>query len=213
MHEFTLLSINLMATQFLVHIVDDDDAVRDSLVEVLDSLEMNARGFASATEFLDYVTPQTAGCLVLDIRMPGISGLELQKRLRAMGSALPIIFITGHADVPMAVEAIKLGAIEFIQKPFREQELLDTIQMAIEQSKANYDHAIEKSELQERLATLSDREREVLDHVTNGHANKVIALELGISQRTVENHRASILEKMQVRSTAALIKATIVIER
>lgn len=196
-----------MATQFLVHIVDDDEAVRDSLVEVLDALEMNARGFSSANEFLEYVTPDTSGCLVLDIRMPGISGLELQKRLCDLGSTLPIIFITGHADVPMAVEAIKLGAIEFIQKPFREQELLDAIQTAMERAKANHENVLRKGKQQKRLDTLSEREREVLNYISDGHANKVIALELGISQRTVENHRANILEKMQVRSTAALVKA------
>ena len=194
-------------TDFLVHIVDDDDAVRDALVEVLDALEMNARGFASANEFLEYVTLETAGCLVLDIRMPGISGLELQKKLRAMNSALPIIFITGHADVPMAVEAIKLGAIEFIQKPFREQELLDAIYTAMEDAKASHDNILESKAHQQRFNTLSNREREVLAHIADGHANKVIAHELGISQRTVENHRASILEKTQVRSTAGLIKA------
>jgi FixJ family two-component response regulator len=195
--------------EFLVHIVDDDDAVRDALVEVLDVLEMNARGFASANEFLDYVTPDTAGCLVLDIRMPGISGLELQKKLLAMGSSLPIIFITGHADVPMAVEAIKLGAIEFIQKPFREQELLDAIYLAMAEAKTNHDQTLETKAFQERLDTLSKREREVLSHIADGHANKVIAYELEISQRTVENHRAKILEKMQVRSTAGLIKALV----
>jgi FixJ family two-component response regulator len=196
-----------MTTQFLVHIVDDDDAVRDALTEVLDALEMSARGFASANDFLDYVTPNTAGCLVLDIRMPGISGLELQKKLRQMGSTLPIIFITGHADVPMAVEAIKLGAIEFIQKPFREQELLDAINIAMEQAKSTYGQALETKELRKRLDTLSVREREVLKHIANGDANKIIAHELGISQRTVENHRASILDKMQVKSTAGLITA------
>lgn len=200
-------------TDFLVHIVDDDDAVRDALVEVLDALEMNARGFASANEFLDYVSLETAGCLVLDIRMPGISGLELQKKLRAMNSALPIIFITGYADVPMAVEAIKLGAIEFIQKPFREQELLDAIYTAMENAKASHDNLLENNAQQQRFDTLSNREREVLAHIVDGHANKVIAHELGISQRTVENHRASILEKMHVRSTAGLIKAFLSIQK
>lgn len=196
-------------TEFLVHIVDDDDAVRDALVEMLGVLKMNALGFASANEFLDYVTSDTAGCLVLDIRMPGISGLELQKKLLAMGSALPIIFITGHADVPMAVEAIKLGAIEFIQKPFREQELLDAIYLAMAKAKSTHDQALESKAYKKRLDTLSKRERQVLSYIADGHANKVIAYELDISQRTVENHRASILEKMQVRSTAGLIKALI----
>lgn len=195
-----------MPTNFIVHVVDDDDAVRDALVEVLDSVGMKAVGYESANAFLEFVTPETAGCLVLDIRMPGMSGLELQKKLAEMDSTLPIIFITGHADVPMAVEAIKRGAVEFIQKPFREQELLDTIHTTMENARQQHDEIILKKQVQERLESLSKRERQALELISEGHPNKVVASEMGISQRTVENHRANLLEKLQARSTAALIK-------
>ena len=147
------------------------------------------------------------GCIVLDIRMPGMSGLELQKKLDDLGSILSIIFITGHGDVPMAVEAMKRGAIEFIQKPFREQELLECINSALQSS---HDQRVQHDENQitlQYLATLTKREAEILDWVVLGHANKVIAIDLDISQRTVENHRAQILRKMKVRTTAALVKA------
>ncbi|KAG1650288.1 Response regulator protein TodT [Nymphon striatum] len=179
-----------MTAEFLVHIVDDDFAVRDSLVELLDSVGMKGVGYESADAFLAELNPDMAGCLVLDIRMPGMSGLDLQKNLQESGSTLPIIFITGHADVPMAIEAIKHGAIEFIQKPFREQELLDCIQTTME-----YCQTIKKLVL-ENLNSLTEREKQALELVSEGHPNKVIASMMGISQRTVENHRAKLLEKM-----------------
>lgn len=195
-----------MMTKFLVHVVDDDDAVRDALLELLDSVNMQAVGFQSADAFLSEHEPGTAGCLVLDIRMPGMSGLDLQKKLRDMEVSLPIIFITGHADVPMAIEAMKYGAVEFIQKPFREQELLDCINAAMKNARESYDRNIEKKQIRKRLNSLTEREQEALELLSEGHPNKVIADKMGISQRTVENHRAHLLEKMQARSTAALIK-------
>ncbi|WP_299871222.1 response regulator transcription factor [uncultured Cocleimonas sp.] len=195
-----------MTTEFLVHIVDDDFAVRDSLVELLDSVCIKAVGYESADAFLAEHNQAMAGCLVLDIRMPGMSGLELQKNLQEIGSTLPIIFITGHADVPMAIEAIKHGAIEFIQKPFRDQELLDCIHTTMEYAKQSYDKNIEKKLVLDNLNSLTAREKEALELVSEGHPNKVIASMMGISQRTVENHRAKLLEKMNVKSTAALIK-------
>ena len=189
-----------------VYIVDDDDAVRDSLLELLESMGIRAAVFESAAAFLAHFDPALEGCLVLDIRMPGMSGMELQARLRELGSRLPVIFITGHGDVPMAVEAMKNGAIEFIQKPFRDQELLDCIQGALEKAEKEYQR-FRLLELVERgLQSLTAREREILDHIVDGHANKYIALELGISQRTVENHRANILRKMGARSTPELIR-------
>ncbi len=193
-------------TDFLVHVVDDDDAVRDALLELLDSVEIDAVGFESGNSFLRAFTTDMAGCLVLDIRMPGMSGLELQKKLETLGSTLPIIFITGHGDVPMAVEAIKRGAIEFIQKPFRDQELLDCINIAMDTAKASYQQNLEKKVIKERLDTLTDREKEALELISEGHPNKVIASMMNISQRTVENHRAHLLEKLGARSTAGLIK-------
>ena len=198
-----------MTAEFLVHIVDDDYAVRDSLVELLDSVGIKAVGYESADAFLAENNQAMAGCLVLDIRMPGMSGLELQKKLQEIGSTLPIIFITGHADVPMAIEAIKHGAVEFIQKPFRDQELLDSIHTTMEFAKQSYDKNIEKKLVLDNLNSLTDREKEALELVSEGHPNKVIASMMGISQRTVENHRAKLLDKMNVKSTAALIKVLV----
>ena len=195
-----------MTTEFLVHIVDDDDAIRDALLELLDSVGMKAIGFESANLFMAELNPSIAGCLVLDIRMPGMSGLELQKKLHEMDSTLPIIFITGHADVPMAIEAMKYGAVEFIEKPFRDQELLDCINSAMKYARESYERNIERKHVQERLNSLTEREKEALELLSDGHPNKVIADKMGISQRTVENHRANLLEKLEAKSTAALIK-------
>ena len=195
-----------MTTEFFVHIVDDDFAVRDSLLELLDSVGIKAVGYKSADAFLAEHNQTMAGCLVLDIRMPGMSGLELQKNLQELGSTLPIIFITGHADVPMAIEAIKHGAIEFIQKPFRDQELLDCIHTTMEYAKQSYDKNIQKKLVLKNLDSLTAREKEALELISEGHPNKVIASMMEISQRTVENHRAKLLDKMEVKSTAALIK-------
>ena len=194
-----------VAEQF-VYVVDDDDAVRDALLELLDSVGIQGVGFSSAMEFLDECDLNAGGCLVLDIRMPGISGLDLQKHLIESKSTLPIIFITGHGDVPMAVEAMKRGAAEFIQKPFRDQDLLDAIQGTLENTGKNRYGIDERQETLKRLESLTEREKEVLDWVVDGHPNKVIAMELGISQRTVENHRAHVMEKMNAKTTANLIK-------
>ena len=195
-----------MNTEFIVHVVDDDDAVRDALLELLDSVGLKAVGFQSADNFLKELKPNNAGCLVLDIRMPGMSGLELQKTLHEMDSTLPIIFITGHADVPMAIEAMKYGAVEFIEKPFRDQELLDCINSTMKNAKLSHDRNLEKKQIQARLNSLTEREKEALELLSEGYPNKIIADKMGISQRTVENHRANLLEKLQAKSTAALIK-------
>ena len=189
-----------------VFIVDDDNAVRDALLELLDSVGIEARGFSSAQAFLQCYEQSMQGCLVLDIRMPGMSGLELQQKLVELGCALPVIFITGHGDIPMAVEAMKRGAVEFIQKPFREQELLDCINLALEKSHGEHERRDVQRRVESNLAMLTAREKEILGWIVDGHANKVIAMELGISQRTVEKHRAGIIEKMEARSTPALIK-------
>ncbi len=195
-----------MTTDCLVHVVDDDYAVRDSLIELLDSVGIDAVGYDSADSFLTELNPNMAGCLILDIRMPGMSGLELQKKIQAMDLVLPVIFITGHADVPIAIEAMKHGAVEFIQKPFREQQILDCINGTLKKARQSYDRNIKKRNVLERLNSLTEREKEALDLLSEGHSNKVIASIMGISQRTVENHRANLLEKMEARSTAALIK-------
>lgn len=162
--------------------------------------------FHSGDDFLSSYTNGRAGCLVLDIRMPGLGGLELQEKLLEMGSTLPIIFITGHGDVPMAVEAMQKGAVDFIQKPFRDQELLDRIGEALKTDRERRSEREKKAEVLDRVGKLTNREREVLDLVVTGKPNKVIAYELGVSQRTVEIHRARVMEKMQARSLADLVK-------
>jgi len=189
-----------------IHVVDDDDAVRDALLELFDSVGLDAKGYASAQAFLDDNERSAQGVLVLDIRMPGMSGLDLQKELVNRGFTLPVIFITGHGDVPMAVEAMKHGAVDFIQKPFRDQDMLDRVQIIFAEQGRSDNHSADKMRVLEALETLTPREKEILDWVANGHPNKVIAAKLGISQRTVENHRAHLLDKLNARSTAALIK-------
>jgi len=189
-----------------VFVVDDDAAVRDALKFLLRSVGHAAEAFASATDFLDAYRDDRPGCLVLDIRMPGMSGLELQEQLVQRRSILPIIFITGHGDVPMAVEAMQAGAMDFIQKPFRDQDLLDRINQALEKDVKNREALGELNLIRERLASLTPREREVMDMVVHGKANKVIAGDLSLSQRTVEIHRARVMEKMQASSLAHLVR-------
>ena len=189
-----------------IFIVDDDAAVRDALKLLLRSVGQAVETFGSAQEFLDAYSEDRPGCLVLDIRMPGMSGLELQQRLNEKHSILPIIFITGHGDVPMAVEAMQAGAVDFIQKPFRDQDLIDRINQALEKDSSNRAALGERNDIRRRLETLTPREREVLDLVVHGKANKVIAGDLKLSQRTVEIHRARVMEKMQASSLAHLVR-------
>jgi two-component system, LuxR family, response regulator FixJ len=194
------------ATSQTVFIVDDDPAIRYAMQALMDSVNIQHEVFASADEFLEREEQHRAGCLVLDIRMPGLGGLELQEELNARGSTLPIIFITGHGDVPMAVEAMQKGAVDFIQKPFRDQELLDRIRDALMADKERRAELARHAEVAKRLEKLTKREREVFGLVVTGKPNKVIAYELGVSQRTVEIHRARVMEKMQARSLADLVR-------
>ncbi|HEY5641549.1 MAG TPA: response regulator transcription factor [Woeseiaceae bacterium] len=189
-----------------VFIVDDDAAIRFAMEALMESVNLDHEIFASADEFLDKISEQRPGCLVLDIRMPGLGGLELQEELIRRGNTLPIIFITGHGDVPMAVEAMQKGAVDFIQKPFRDQELLDRIREALATDQHRREEQQQHEEVANRLDKLTNREREVFDLVVTGKPNKVIAYELGVSQRTVEIHRARVMEKMQARSLADLVK-------
>ena len=195
-----------------VYIVDDDEAVRESLALLLDSMDQNCQSFNSAVDFLNAYSGGMTGCLVLDIRMPGMNGLELQKQLNAGGSILPIIFVTGHGDVPMAVEAMQHGAVDFIQKPYREQDLLDKINMAIALDENNREVLGHRHKIIEKLSALTPREKEVMEMMVNGKANKVIAIDLGISQRTVEIHRARVMEKMATNSLAHLVKMVVAVE-
>jgi two-component system, LuxR family, response regulator FixJ len=196
-----------------VFVVDDDDAVRTSLRLLLKSVGLPVETFGSAQEFLDGFDADRSGCLVLDIRMPGMSGLELQQRLNEIHSIVPIVFITGHGDVPMAVEAMQHGAVDFIQKPFRDQDLIDRINQALEKDRENRSGLRDRDKIRERMKHLTPREHEVLDLVTKGKANKVIAGDLDVSQRTVEIHRARVMEKMEASSLAHLVRMVIEAER
>ncbi len=187
-----------------VFIVDDDEAIRDSLAWLMRTRGLTARAFGSAEEFLASCRKDACGCLVLDMRMPGMSGLELHERLLERGCTLPVIFLTGHADVPMAVAAIKRGAFDFVEKPFNDNALVDLVIRAMEHDAGSQAQRAEKATVTLRLAQLTPREREVMDLVLAGKLNKLIADELNISMRTVEVHRARVLEKMGVRSAVEL---------
>lgn len=190
----------------VVFVVDDDEAVRSALRLLLKSVGLSATAVPSAQQFLATYDPQQPGCLVLDVRMPGMSGLELQQQLNMRGAVIPVIFITGHGDVPMAVEAMQQGAFDFLQKPFRDQDLIDRIQRALTKDKQNRAEVSALARNRERLESLTPREREVLALVASGKPNKVMATDLGLSQRTVEIHRARVMEKMGVSSLAQLVR-------
>lgn len=189
-----------------VFIVDDDAMIRQAMGLLLQSVNLDYETYESADSFLDSVSDDRPGCLVSDIRMPGTSGLELQDALIKRGSTVPIIFISGHGDIPMAVEAMRKGALDFIQKPFRDQELLDRISAALKADLATQKNREETSVVKERMARLTRREREVFDLVVAGKPNKIIAFTLNVSQRTVEIHRARVMEKMEARSLAELVR-------
>jgi len=190
----------------MVFIVDDDEAVRNSLRLLVKSVGLPASTANSAQEFLASYDPAHAGCLVLDVRMPGMSGIELQQQLNQRGAVIPVIFITGHGDIPMAVEAMQQGAFDFLQKPFRDQDLIDRIQRALEKDRLSREELTQRSRIRERRESLTPREREVLDLVTSGKPNKIMAADLGLSQRTVEIHRARVMEKMGASSLAQLVR-------
>lgn len=189
-----------------IYVVDDDDSMREAVALLLRTVGYTPIVFNRPTEFLANFDPNLHGCMVLDIRMPEMSGLEVQQQLNKAGAILPVIFITGHGDIPMAVHAMKDGAFDFVTKPFRDQDLLDRINNALKQDAENR-AAIEKhADLRLREASLTPREREVLALIVEGKANKVVAIDLGLSERTVEIHRANVMEKMGARSVAHLVK-------
>lgn len=196
-----------------VYIVDDDAAVRDSMAQLLGMHGYETRQFADAADYLDEAEKLPKGCLLLDIRMPGMSGMELQQKLKTMHCTVPIIFVTGHGDVPMAVEAMHHGAFDFIQKPFRDQELLDRINQALTWDQEHRSDEDYRRGVIERFQSLTPREREVMDCVVRGLANKVIAMDLSLSQRTVEIHRARVMEKMNARSLADLVRMSLLVSR
>jgi two-component system response regulator FixJ len=199
-----------MAADAVVHVIDDDEGVRQSLAFLIATMGLAVRVYDSAVNFLDALGTLQPGCIVSDVRMPGIDGLELQRRLKTLGVLLPMIVITGHADVPLAVEAMKAGAIDFIEKPFDDELLISAIRVALD----SYDRAgpreIEIQAIQKRLQSLSGREREVLEGLLAGRPNKLIAYDLGLSARTVEVHRANVMTKMTANSLSDLVRMALV---
>lgn len=197
--------MNGQITEQTVFIVDDDSAVRDSVQELVESVGLRARSYASASAFLQDFSPDSRGCLVVDVRMADMSGLVLAEELRALGATMPIIVITGHGDVPMAVTALKGGAVDFIQKPYRDQRLLDSINEALSVDATATSSQLDQEAIDQRLARLTGREREVLDELLDGKTSKQIARDLDISPRTVEAHRQNLLRKLDVASAKELL--------
>ena len=198
-----------MATDTTVHVIDDDEAVRESLAFMLEAAELTVKTYESAVRFLDRFAPLDGGCIVTDIRMPEMTGLELVRHLRDRGSSLPVIVITGHGDVPLAVEAMRAGVVDFIEKPFNDESILGAVRRALDLSHDQAKLIAERKEIADRLARLSGRERQVLDGLVAGHANKVVALNLGISPRTVEVYRANLMTKMRASSLSELVRMTL----
>jgi FixJ family two-component response regulator len=193
-----------------VFVIDDEPAIRDSLAMLLRSVGLASRTYPSAPAFLEALDGNAVGCAIADVRMPGMSGLELQETLRARAVRLPVIIITGHGDIAMAVRAMKAGAADFIEKPFNEQVLLDAVHRALAQSRADAPApGANRAEIEARAATLTPREREVMLLIAEGRPNKVVATRLGLSTRTVEVHRAKVMEKMNARSLAELVRMAI----
>ena len=189
-----------------VFIVDDDPAVLKSLARLLRSARLDVATFNSPREFLERHDPSAPGCLVLDVAMPGLNGLELQEALAAKGSEVPIIFLTGHGDIPMSVQAMKRGALDFLTKPVNDEDLLKAVHVAIEKDRLQRQTRAEVAEIEQRLATLTPREREVMEHVISGQLNKQTAADLGTVEKTIKVHRARMMEKMKVQSVAELVR-------
>jgi FixJ family two-component response regulator len=193
--------------QPLVFVVDDDEAMRDSIACLLESVHLASRMFSDARAFLEFCDPHQQGCVLLDIRMPGMSGIELLENLRANGVTLPVIVITGHGDVPLAVRALKLGAFDFVQKPFNADDLLDRVHAALQQVREKRQKDRRLDSLRSHFDALTGREREIMELVVAGDPSKVIGTKLGISSRTVDIHRSNIMRKLNVRTVAELVQS------
>ena len=194
-----------------VFVVDDDPSMRDSLRWLIESIGLNVEAFANADAFMEQFSGDVPGCLVLDVRMPGTSGMELLDSLKARGVELPIIMISGHGDVPMAVQALKHGALDFLEKPFRDQELLEQIGRAIEVDQGRRKQAESVSGIRGRLEKLTPREQEVMELVVAGYANKQVAAKLGLSEKTIEVHRSRVMSKMRAKTLPCLVKMAIAV--
>lgn len=198
-----------MATDPTVHVVDDDAAVRDSIAFSLETADLKARTYDSAIALLEALDGLEPGCIVTDVRMPDMNGIELVRRLKELKAPHPVIVITGHADVPLAIEAMKAGVVDFLEKPFDDEALIASIKRVLEEQADVIEEDGERAQVLARLETLSTREREVLEGLVAGHANKVIAYDLGISPRTVEVYRANVMTKMEARSLSELVRMTV----
>lgn len=199
-----------MENDHLVHIVDDDDAVRESLAFLLDCHGIASRGYASATIFLKHIERLEPGCIVTDVRMPGLSGEELVERLKSRGVSEPIIVMTGHADVPMAIRALRAGVADFLEKPFSDEAMLSAVRAALARREGRGEIEAERNRITANLSALSGRERDVLEGLIEGKANKVIAYDLGISARTVEVYRANVMTKMGARALSELVRMVMI---
>ena len=199
-----------MTTEADAHVIDDDQAVRESIEFLLRSAQLTVKTYETASAFLAVAPTVGSGCIITDVRMPGISGIDLLRRLKEMGIGLPVIVITGHGDVPLAVEAMKFGAVDFLEKPFHDDVLLASVRSALDRSHASAQLETERAEIRARIATLTNREHEVLDGLVAGHPNKVIAFDLGISPRTVEIYRANVMTKMKAGSLSELVRMALV---
>ena len=197
-------------TDGVVHVIDDDEAVRESLTFLLKTTGLSVRTYESATAFLHDDPKQKSGCVVTDVRMPDISGLDLLRRLKELHVSLPVIVITGHGDVPLAVEAMKAGALDFLEKPFDDDALLNAVAAALRHQGADAKREADRTGIMEKLASLSNRERQVLEGLVAGHPNKTIAFDHGISPRTVEIYRANLMSKMQAGSLSELVRMALV---
>ena len=195
-----------MPNEVVVHVIDDDEAVRQSLEFLLASADLHARTYDSAKTFLDGLREIDSGCVITDVRMPDMNGIQLLQRIQEMQAPLPVIVITGHGDVPLAVEAIRIGAVDFLEKPFDDEALLTAVQAALKWKDADDGREAERREFARRIMSLSGRERQVLDALVAGHPNKIIASDLGISPRTVEIYRANLMTKMQAASLSQLVR-------
>jgi two-component system response regulator FixJ len=195
----------------IVHVIDDDEALRESLTFLLRSAKHDVRGYASAKAFLDALPDASLGCIITDVRMPGMSGIELLRRLRELNVAVPVIVVTGHGDVALAVEAMKIGAVDFLEKPFDDEVLMASVDAALRQQDGQSRRQSERAEIESRVAALSPRERDVLGGLVAGRANKQIAYDLGISPRTVEIYRANLMNKMQAGSLSDLVRMALIV--
>jgi two-component system response regulator FixJ len=199
-----------MPEKAIVYVIDDDDALRDSLVFLLRTAKIDVQSYPSAATFLDALPAPRTGCIITDVRMPGLSGLDLLRRLKELKIAMPVIVITGHGDVALAVETMKAGAVDFLEKPFDDEALLSSVRAALRQHDGDIKRNSERAEIDSRLAALSNRETDVLKGLVAGQANKQIAYDLGISPRTVEIYRANLMNKMQAASLSDLVRMALV---